>query len=95
MSAIQNLRKALVRSWEPVCGSVGGAVSGAEFAPFPSPLPPASGGGWAGPQPASSSLELLSPSFVPKQCRPLLSVQPPLAGGGCEHLGYFSAGSCF
>ena len=40
------------------------AVSGAEFAPFPSPLPPASSRGWAGPQPASSSLELLSPSFV-------------------------------
>ena len=40
------------------------AVSGAEFAPFPSPLPPASGGGWAGLQPASSSPELLSPSFV-------------------------------
>ena len=122
---------------------VGDAVSGAEFAPFPSPLPPASGG--AGPvrsqfaassQPASSSLELLSPfvlrmassvfglvnflslllshslSFYllkapsdcsqglragpyPKQCHPLLSVPPPLAGGGCGHLGYFSAGSCF
>ena len=27
----------------------GGAISGAEFAPFPSPLPPASGGGWAVP----------------------------------------------
>ena len=40
------------------CG--GGAVSGAEFAPFSSPLPPASGG-WAGPPQASSSLELLSP----------------------------------
>ena len=44
---------------------VGDAVSGAEFAPFPSPLPPVSGGGLAGtPPPASSSLELLSPSFV-------------------------------
>ena len=31
----------------------------------------------------------------PKQCHPLLSVPPPLAGGGCERLGYFSAGSCF
>ena len=31
----------------------------------------------------------------PKQCRPLLSVSPPLAGGGCRRLGYFSAGSCF
>ena len=64
MSTIQNLRKSLVRNWEPVCSLVGDAVSGAEFAPFPSPLLPASGGGWAGPPPASSSLELLSPSFV-------------------------------
>ena len=31
----------------------------------------------------------------PKQCRPLLSVPPPLAGGRCGRLGYFSAGSCF
>ena len=36
------------------------AVSGAQFAPFPSPLPPASSGKWAGPPQASSSLELLS-----------------------------------
>ena len=42
-------RKSLVRSWKPVCSSVGGAISGAEFAPFPSPLPPASSGGWASP----------------------------------------------
>ena len=63
MSTIQNLRKPLVRSWKPVCRSVGGAVSGAEFAPFPSPLPPASGGGWASPQPASSSL-VFTQSFV-------------------------------
>ena len=54
----------MVRSWKPVCSLVGGAVSGAGFALFPSPLPPASGGGWANPQPASSSLDLLSPSFV-------------------------------
>ena len=39
----------------------GGAVSGAQFAPFPSPLPPASRGEWAGLPPASSSLEFLSP----------------------------------
>ena len=64
MSAIQNLRKSLVRNGEPVCSLVGGAVSGAEFAPFPSPLPPASGRGWAGLLPASSSLELLLLSFV-------------------------------
>ena len=31
----------------------------------------------------------------PQQCRRLLSVPPRLAGGGCGHLGYFSAGSCF
>ena len=61
MSTIQNLRKSLVRNWRAVCSVVGDATSGAEFAPFPSPLPPSFGGGWAGPQPASSSLELLSP----------------------------------
>ena len=64
MSTTQNLRKSLVRNWKPVCSLVGDAFSGAEFAPFPSPLPPASLGEWAGPQPASSSLELLGPSFV-------------------------------
>ena len=64
MSTNQNLRKSLVRDWKPVCSLVGDALSGAEFAPFPFSLPPASGGGWACPQQASSSLELLSPSFV-------------------------------
>ena len=43
MLTIQNLRKSLVRNWRPVCSVVGDAVSGAEFAPFPSSLPPASG----------------------------------------------------
>ena len=33
----------MVRNWEPVCSLVGGALSGAEFAAFPSPLPHASG----------------------------------------------------
>ena len=47
MLTIQNLRKSLVRSWRPVCSVVGDAFSGAEFVPFPSPLPPASHG--AGP----------------------------------------------
>ena len=47
MSTIQNLRKSLVRNWRPICSVVGDAVLGAEPAPFPSPLPPASGG--AGP----------------------------------------------
>ena len=40
---------------------VGGAISGAEFTPFPSPLPPASFEGWTRLPPAISSLELLSP----------------------------------
>ena len=31
----------------------------------------------------------------PKERRRLLSVPPPLAGGGCGRLGCFSAGSCF
>ena len=64
MSTIQNLRKSLVRNWKPVCSLVGGAVSGAEFAPFPSPLPHASSGVLGSPQPASPSLELFSLSFV-------------------------------
>ena len=63
MSTIQNLRKSLVRSWKTVCRLVGGAISGAEFAAFPSPglLPPVGDG------PACSWLallwNLLSPSF--------------------------------
>ena len=66
MSTIQNVKKSLVRNWEPVCSLVGDAISGAEFAPFPSPLPPASclQRAWAGPPLASSSLELLSSSLV-------------------------------
>ena len=63
MSTIQNLRKSLVRDWKPVCSLVGDAVSGAEFALLPCPLPPASRGGEAGPQPASSSL-VFDESFV-------------------------------
>ena len=63
MSTIQNLRKSLVRNWKPVCSLVGDALSGAEFAPFRpgAHLPPSScpGGGWAGPQPASSSLSFV------------------------------------
>ena len=61
MSTIQNLRKSLVGNWKPVCSLVGDAVSGAEFAPFPSPLPPASSGEWACPQSASSSLVFTQP----------------------------------
>ena len=63
MSTIQNLRNSLVRSWKPVCSLVGGAVSGAEFAPLPSPLPPASGRGWAGLQTAALLWYSLSPLF--------------------------------
>ena len=44
MSTIQNFSKSLVRDWKSVCSLVGDAISGAEFAPFPSPLPPASSG---------------------------------------------------
>ena len=63
MSTIQNLRMSLVRGWNPICSLVGDAVSGAEFAPFPSPLPPASGGGWAGPQRLVLLWYSLSPLF--------------------------------
>ena len=47
------------------------AVSGAEFAPFPSLLPPASSRGWASPPLASSSLEFFSP-FVLRFCSPFV-----------------------
>ena len=109
----------------PVCRVGGGGLSGAEFAPFPSPLPPTSSGDgpallWSFSVPlfceplavCSGRLIFLSLSHsskkspsncsqgllagpYPKRCRPLLSVPPPLAGGRCGRLGYFSAGSCF
>ena len=50
MSAIQNLRKSLVRNWKPVRSLVGDTLSGAEIAPFwlwlaPAwPLPPVGDG---------------------------------------------------
>ena len=44
--------------------------------------------------PSNYSQGLLASPY-PKECRRLLSVPPPLAGGGCGRLGYFSAGSCF
>ena len=44
--------------------------------------------------PSDYSQGLLASPY-PKECRRLLSVPPPLAGGGCGRLGYFSAGSCF
>ena len=74
-----------------------GAVSGAEFAPFPSPLPPASGTGWANLQPASSSLEFLSLSFLLRMgrqcvsafCRLILSLS--LAIPQCKLLSHVSS----
>ena len=60
MSTIQNLRKSLVRNWKPVFSVVGDAICGAEFAPFPYPLPPASAR--AGPVYSRlAPLDLLSP----------------------------------
>ena len=50
-------QEVLVRNWRPACSVVGAAVLGAEPAPFPSPLPPASGG--AGPV-GSAACELFS-----------------------------------
>ena len=44
--------------------------------------------------PSDCSQGLLAGPY-PKECRRLLSVPPPLAGGGCGRQGYFSAGSCF
>ena len=44
--------------------------------------------------PSDCSQGLLAGPY-PKECRWLLSVPPPLAGGRCGSLGYFSAGSCF
>ena len=64
MSIIQNLRKSLDRNWRPVCSVVGYAVSGAKFAPFPSPLPPASGGDG----PVRCRLALLWSFSVPLFC---------------------------
>ena len=76
MSTIQNVRKSLVRNWKPVCSLVEHAIPGAEFAPFPSPLPPASGGGWASQQLAGIALELLlwNCSVLPLFCQRARSV---------------------
>ena len=71
MSTFQNLRESLVRNWRPVCSVGGDAVSGAEFAPFPSPclLPPAGGG------PVRSRLALLwDRSVLPLFCESARSV---------------------
>ena len=84
MSTIQDLRKSLVRIWKPVCSLVGDALSEVEFAPFwlwLAPVSTASGGGWASLQLTSSSVVLLRPLCL------LLSIEAPLAGGGCKRLG--------
>ena len=44
MWTIQNLRKSLDRNQRPVCRVGRGGFSGAQFASFPSPLPPTSSG---------------------------------------------------
>ena len=64
MSAMQNLRRSLVRNWRPVCSAVGDAVLGAKPAPFSSPLPPACSG--AGP--VRSLRALLWTCSVPLFC---------------------------
>ena len=60
-------QEVLVSYWKPACSLVEDTISGSEFAPFPlCPLPSclsASGGGWAGLQPASSPL-VFAESFV-------------------------------
>ena len=101
----------------PVCRVGGAGFSGAEFAPFPSPLPPTSSGDGAAllwsfsvplfceppavcscrsiflllshslkNSPSNCSQGLLAGPY-PKECRRLLSIPPPLAGGGCGRLG--------
>ena len=60
LSSTQNLRRSLVRNWRPVCSGWGLRSLGPSL-----PLSPPSAfclrRGWAGPQPASSSLDLLGP----------------------------------
>ena len=43
-NSVRGFQEVFIRNWRPVCNVVGDAIFGAEFAPFPSPLPPASGG---------------------------------------------------
>ena len=63
-SIIQNLRESLDRNWRPLCSVGGDAISGAEFAPFPSPLPPTSGRDG----PVCRRLAFLSSLSVPLFC---------------------------
>ena len=67
MPTIQNLKRSLIRNRKPVCSAVGDAVLRAEPAPFPSPLPPVSGG--AGP--VRSLRALLWTCSVPLFCERL------------------------
>ena len=69
---IQNLRKSLDRNRGPVCSVGGGGFSGAEFAPFPSPLPPTS----SGDGPVHCRLALLWSFSVPLFCE-----QPAVCSG--------------
>ena len=64
-----NLRKSLDRHRRPVCRVGGGGFSGAEFAPFPCPLPPTSSGD--GPA-------LLWSFSVPLFCEPPVVCSGPL-----------------
>ena len=45
-------------------------------------------------EPPQIALRAFKPGPYPKQCSLHLPVQAPLAAGGGEILGYFSAGSC-
>ena len=67
MSTIQNLKRSLIRDWRSVCSAAWAVVLGAEPAPFPSLLPPVSGG--AGP--VDSLRALLWTSSVPLFCERL------------------------
>ena len=57
---IQNLRTSLNRDWRPACSAVGARSSGPSL-PLSSTPCLQSPRGWAGPQPAGSSLHLLGP----------------------------------
>ena len=57
---IQNLRRSLNRDWRPACSAVGARSSGPSL-PLSSTPCLQSPRGWAGPQPAGSSLHLLGP----------------------------------
>ena len=69
MSTIQNLRRSLIRDLRPVCCAVGDTVLGTKPAPFPSRLPPVSGG--AGPSAVCELFSGLAQTLCPangRQC---------------------------